>query len=104
MNWGIIGYGEITPPFIEGLLPTNNGKLVGIASISSFKYLKKTNFYKSVQIFETYKELVNAPEINIVNVSTTNNLHVDNSELVIRSNKHLLYEKPLTATFDKQKN
>lgn len=103
MNWGIIGYGEITPSFIEGLLATRNAKLVGIASVSSFEYLKKKKLYKDVQIFESYEELVKIPEIDIVYVSTTNNLHFENAELAIKNNKHLLCEKPLTPTFDQTK-
>jgi|AntAceMinimDraft_17_1070374.scaffolds.fasta_scaffold31539_3 predicted dehydrogenase len=104
MNWGIIGYGEITPSFIEGLFATKNGKLVGIASISSYEYLKKKKLYKDVQIFKSYEELVNLSDIDIVYISTTNNLHFENSELVITNNKHLLCEKPLTHTFDQTKH
>ncbi|MBU3928475.1 MAG: Gfo/Idh/MocA family oxidoreductase [Bacteroidetes bacterium] len=99
MNWGIIGYGEITPSFIDGLLATKNGKLVGIASVSAFEYLKKEKAYNNVQIFKSYEELVNVTEIDIVYVSTTNNLHFDNAALSIKAGKHILCEKPLTPTF-----
>ena len=47
MNWGIIGYGEITPSFIEGLQTVKDSRLVGIATVSSFEYLKKKKLYKN---------------------------------------------------------
>ena len=98
MNWGIIGYGEITPSFIVGLQAVSKSKLIGIASISSFEYLQKNKFYQKVQIFSNYEELAKHPEIDIIYVATTNNLHYENAKLVLNNNKHLLIEKPFTPT------
>ncbi len=103
MNWGIIGYGEITPSYIEGLQTVKGSKLVGIATVSSFEYLKKQKFYGGVEIFKSYEELVKIPEIDIVYISTTNNLHFKNTALCIKEGKHILCEKPLTPTFEQTK-
>ena len=89
MNWGIIGYGEITPSFIVGLQAVSKSKLIGIASISSFEYLQKNKFYQKVQIFSNYEELAKHPEIDIIYVATTNNLHYENAKLVLNNNKYI---------------
>lgn len=104
MNWGIIGYGEIAPAFIEALIQSEKSKLVGIASISSYEYLKKKKLYDQVEIFDNYTDLVESPDIDIVYVSTTNNLHYENAKSVINAGKNLLCEKPLTpsATLTKE--
>lgn len=103
MNWGIIGYGEITPSFIEGLQTVKDSRLVGIATVSSFEYLKKKKLYEDVKVFKSYEELVKIPEIDIVYISTTNNLHFENITLCIREGKHILCEKPLTPKFEQTK-
>jgi len=103
MNWGIIGYGEITPSFIEGLQTVKGSRLVGIATVSSFEYLKNKKLYGEVKVFKSYEELVKIPGIDIVYISTTNNLHFENTALCIREGKHILCEKPLTPTFKQTK-
>jgi len=98
MNWGVIGYGEITPSFIEGVQASSGGVLVGIASVSSHEMLRKKRLYGNVKIYETYDDLIKSSEVEIVYISTTNDLHFDNAKLVLNAGKHLLCEKPLTPT------
>jgi len=98
MNWGIIGYGEIAPSFIEGLEAAKVGRLAGIASISSYEFLKRKELYEDIIVFQKYSDLIESSNIDILYVSTTNNLHFENAKAVLNSGKHLLCEKPLTPS------
>ncbi len=93
MKWGIIGYGEIAPSFIEGLSAVKGQQLVAIAS--KHAQLKKIKYFPSVTFYDSYRELCANPEIDIVYISTTNNLHKENVLLALRSGKHVLCEKPM---------
>jgi len=98
MNWGIIGYGEITPSFIEGLDQATNAKLIAIASKSAHKYLDKKELYKNINYYKSYKKLIALDSIDIIYIATTNNLHYQNTKLVLDSGKHCLCEKPFTPS------
>jgi predicted dehydrogenase len=95
MKWGIIGYGEITPNFIKALAALKEEDLVAIASVNKSTFLKKENSYPGTIIYSAYNDLLNDTEINIIYISTTNNLHKENVLNALRAGKHVLCEKPL---------
>ena len=100
MNWGVIGYGEIAPSFIEGLGAVDNATLKGIASVSRAGYLKKHGLYPDVNIYDSYQDLLDEPEIDIVYIATVNNLHRPNVFAALDAGKHVLCEKPLGVSQD----
>lgn len=98
MNWGVIGYGEIAPSFIEAIRFANESKLVAIASISSFEYLTKKRLYNGTRLYKNYNDLLADKEVDIIYICTTNQLHFENVKEAINVGKHILCEKPLTPT------
>jgi predicted dehydrogenase len=98
MNWGVIGFGEITPSFIESILALEGQNLFAIASKSKFKFLREKKIYSEAIIYSEYQHIYNDPNIDIVYVSTTNNLHKENVLFSLRSDKHVLCEKPLSKS------
>jgi predicted dehydrogenase len=95
MNWGVIGYGEISPVFIDSLLSLRNNNLKCIASVSKHLELKKTNKYSDTIIYSNYKDLYENTCIDIVYIATTNNLHKENAIDALNAGKHVLCEKPI---------
>lgn len=95
MNWGIIGYGEIAPSFIEGLFAVEDQELRGIASRTRHQELAERNTYPNVIIYSNYSDLLNNPDIDIIYVCTTNNLHKQNVLDALRAGKNVVSEKPL---------
>lgn len=95
MNWGLIGYGEIAPSFIEGLSAVEGQELHAIASRTKHRQLAERNTYPDVIIYPDYSDLINNPEIDIIYVCTTNNLHKDNVLEALRAGKNVVCEKPL---------
>jgi len=95
LNWGIIGYGEITPAFIQGLTVVNEQRLYAIATVSKHDELKRDNLYPGTKIYSTYSALFDDPLVDIVYICTTNNIHKENALEAIAKGKHILCEKPL---------
>ncbi len=95
MNWGIIGYGEIAPSFIEGLKAVSNARLTAIASVSSYEYLKRKKLYDA-KIYNNYDDLFKDKNVDIVYICTTSQLHYDNVKKALELGKHVLCEKPMT--------
>jgi predicted dehydrogenase len=95
MKWGIFGYGEIAPTFIEGLFAVEGQELRGIASRTKHQELAGKIADPNVIICSDYSDLLNEPDIDTIYVCTTNNLHKKNVLEALRAGKNVLCEKPL---------
>ncbi len=95
MKWGVVGYGEIAPTFIEALNVVNGQHLVAIASKSKSHLLTSSNRYPNVKVFSNYQALVDDSEIDAVYICTTNQLHKENVIAALKAGKNVLCEKPI---------
>lgn len=96
MKWGIIGYGEITSSFIQGLSVVEGQEIFAIASISKHQALSEQGIFPNATIYANYEELFANPEIDVIYINTTNNLHKQNVLSALKSGKNVLCEKPLS--------
>lgn len=94
MNWGIIGYGEIAPAFIEGLTVVKSEHLVAIASVSHYLELSTNTNLQDISIYESYADLIADGNVDVVYICTVNNLHKENVLAALNGGKHVLCEKP----------
>lgn len=90
MNVGIIGCGAIGIKRSKFL--NNNLKAVSDIDITKAYNLASEN--TGVKVFSDYKELLKLPEIDIVIISTINNMLSPIALDVIKAKKHILVEKP----------
>ena len=84
INWGIIGLGNIAHTFAEAIKEISACKLKGIASLNKSKLTKfgeKYNIDKKYR-FNSYDELINSDQIDVIYIATLNNTHKD---LIIKS-------------------
>lgn len=95
MTWGIVGYGEIAPFFMDALSKVDGQSLGGIATKSKHKLLKEREIFDKVNVFNSYEDLLNDSQIDIVYICTTNNLHKENVLLALEAKKNILCEKPI---------
>lgn len=97
MKWGIIGYGEIAPSFVESLKCCSYQELYAIASRSKHHVLKNDSdiLNHGIVIYSNYEQLYNDKNIDIVYIATTNNLHKENVLNCLNAGKHVLSEKPI---------
>jgi predicted dehydrogenase len=96
-KWGIIGPGKIANKFAEGLKILPNVERYAVASNS----LERAEAFKENHGFQkaygSYKEMVADPELDVVYIATTNNLHYEHTMLCLEAGKAVLCEKPFAS-------
>ncbi len=96
MNWGFIGFGRIAVKFMESLRLVKSETPYALASRSNAEQLKSQ--FSDLKIYDSYEDLLNDIEVDIVYVSTTHNFHKQNVIDALRNGKHVLCEKPMGLT------
>jgi len=95
---GVLGYGFsgriFHCPFIEA---HEDFSLKTIVSRHSDEPL---NDYPFIQLARSYEDMLNDTDIELVVVTTPNHLHYEHAKLALNHNKHVLVEKPYTATYE----
>jgi predicted dehydrogenase len=96
-KWGIIGPGKIAHKFAEGLKVLPNADCYAVASRSLERaevFREKHGFSKA---YGSYEELASDPEVDVVYVATTNNLHFEHTMCCLEAGKAVLCEKPFAS-------
>ena len=96
INWGIIGTGNIANSFATDFTYSEGGKLIAVASRSIENAIKFAQKFKIKNIYGSYEELYNDPEVDVVYIATPHNLHFKNVSDAIKKGKAVLCEKPIT--------
>jgi predicted dehydrogenase len=95
--WGIAGCGRIAHDFSVALSLTH-AQIKAYASGSNLKrrHLRASALAKlfNAIAYDSYEDLAKDPDINIIYVATTNQLHHDVTVLMLTNGKHVLVEKP----------
>ena len=73
--------------------------LVAVADIHTELAQKKADLFGIPKVYSSVEELIRDPEIDVIHDCTPNFLHTEINSAIIRSGKHLLTEKPLSATY-----
>ena len=90
INWGVLGFGKMGFTFFKAIEETSNSKLLSVASKSG----KKIENFKN----QTYEDVVKSKDIHAIYISTLNNTHVELIKEIIKQNKKILCEKPVSIT------
>jgi predicted dehydrogenase len=96
-NWGFIGAGRIAGKFADGLKELSNANRYAIAARSQERaevFREKHGFEKA---FGSYAEMLADPAVEIVYISTTNNLHFEHTMMCLEAGKAVLCEKPFAS-------
>lgn len=84
----------------QTMLPDVKVNLHTIADINEAAAIKCKEKYGFDRYTTDWHEVINTPEIDIVNVCVDNKLHKEMSVAAIRAGKHVFCEKPLADTAD----
>lgn len=95
---GVLGYGfsgkVFHCPFIEA---HEDFSLKTVVSRSSDQPLKD---YPFIELTRDYEEMLDDEDIELVVVTTPSHLHFTHAKMALMKGKHVLVEKPYTATLD----
>ena len=98
-KWGILGVARIAGKFADGLKILPNAELFAVASRScerAEEFKAKHGFAKA---YGSYEEMLADPELDIVYIATTNNLHFEHTMMCLEAGKAVLCEKPFASNY-----
>lgn len=98
-NFAIIGCGVIAPNHAEGIVHTPNARLVAVVDIVEEKARSFAQRY-NCDWYLDYKEMLDRPDIDIVNICTPSGLHPEMAIEAMKRGKHVITEKPMAITLD----
>ncbi len=98
IRYGILGPGYIAPRFVEAVSLSKNGTVVAVASQTENKASQFAKKHDIALSFNTYTDLCQCEDVDVVYISTRHNDHYDHIMLALTHNKHVLVEKPMVLT------
>ncbi len=100
LGFGIIGCGVIGPLHAEAIASLETAQLVAVADIVESRARALAVKY-SVPCFLDYRELLQLPKVNVVNICVPSGLHAQIGIDAARAGKHVVVEKPIDTTLKK---
>ena len=101
LRWGILGGSNFAATLMGPAIHAAKGaELSGLATSTSEKALRFTAFAPQCKVFDTYEQVLVAPEIDAIYIPLPNHMHLAWSLKAVEAGKHVLCEKPMTMQAD----
>jgi len=101
LGWGLIGASTIARSYMVDAINTQpNSRVVAVASSDPDRGRAFARELAIPTAHESAAALLADPLVEVVYISTTNELHKDQTIAAARAGKHVLCEKPLALTID----
>ncbi len=97
---GLIGYGYWGPNLARNFAETRGAELRAVCDLRPERLALARARHPSARALAEAAELVAAPDVDAVVVATPVGSHFDLARRALEAGKHVLLEKPLTATAD----
>ena len=98
LRWGLIGASTIASEHMIGAIRANGGEVVAVLSSDASRGRSYAETHGIPRSTTNLAALVEAPDIDAVYISTTNELHRDQVFAAAAARKHVMCEKPLALT------
>lgn len=99
IGFGIIGSGSVSAHHIKSLFESTDGYLVGICSADK-DTARKLAEENGVLYFDSAKNMIDCPDVDVVNICTPSGTHADLAEKFLLAGKHVMIEKPVALTVE----
>jgi 1,5-anhydro-D-fructose reductase (1,5-anhydro-D-mannitol-forming) len=98
LRWGLIGASTIASEHMIGAIRANSGQVVAVLSSDASRGRSYAETHGIPRSTTNLAALVEAPDIDAIYISTTNELHRDQVFAAAATGKHVMCEKPLALT------
>ncbi|HVZ19682.1 MAG TPA: Gfo/Idh/MocA family oxidoreductase [Vicinamibacterales bacterium] len=95
---GIIGYGYWGPNLVRNFMETPGCQVTAVAEPRAAQLARMSARYPGIQAFGTAEELIASPAVDFVIIATPVATHFALAMAALKAGKHVLVEKPMTAT------
>jgi predicted dehydrogenase len=98
ISMGVIGYGYWGPNLVRNFSEASGSRVVSVADLRPERLRAAQQRYPALNAVRDHRELLDDSMINAIAIATPVALHYDLAMAALRAGKHVLVEKPLTAT------
>lgn len=98
VRFGILGLGQISTRFATVLNTVEGVELAAVAARDAEKAARFARDFGASKACRDYLELIRDPDVDIVYIGLTTNLHYEYTRLCLENHKAVLCEKPLVTT------
>lgn len=105
IRWGILACGKIAEKFADDLVAhVPDAVVYAVASRDLMKAQIFGQKYEATKIFNSYQDLVNCPEVDVIYIASPHALHYEHTLLCLNAGKAVLCEKAfaINATMVKE--
>src|SRR5207253_4621094 len=95
---GVIGYGYWGPNLVRNFAEVAGGRVGFVTDLRAERLSQVTARYPATKVSTDYRDLIKDPSIDAVAIATPVSSHFDLAMAALRAGKHVLVEKPMTAT------
>lgn len=95
---GVIGYGYWGPNLVRNFAEVPGSRVVAVSDLCAERLLPVRARYPTVRTTTDHRDLMNDSAIDAIAIATPVSTHFDLAMQVLQAGKHVLVEKPLTAT------
>ncbi len=98
LNIGVIGYGYWGPNMVRNFVEAKGSRVVMVADMHQPRLDLVAARYPGVRTCTDYVELLREPNVDAVVIATPVSTHFPLAMAALQAGKHVLVEKPMTAT------
>lgn len=95
---GVIGYGYWGPNLVRNFRECAATQVVAVSDLSDDRLAAASRTHPGIQTTRDYRDLLKNPHIDAVAISTPVTTHFPLAMEAVRAGKHVLVEKPMTAS------
>jgi predicted dehydrogenase len=100
LRWGILGAGWIAERFVRALHDRTRQQVVSVGARSADAAASFAHRFGIARGVGGYEALVGDPDVDVVYVATTHQVHLAHAGLALQAGKHVLVEKPIAVDAD----
>lgn len=97
---GVIGYGYWGPNLVRNFFECGSADVKVVSDLRADRLKQAGTRYPTVRVTTDHKELLNDSNIDAVAIATPVSSHFDLALQALKAGKHVLLEKPFTATVE----
>ncbi|NCC69743.1 MAG: Gfo/Idh/MocA family oxidoreductase, partial [Clostridia bacterium] len=95
VKWGIVGTGNISTQFAQGLQLVEHAQIAAVASRSVNSAIAFAQTFDISKYYGSYEEMAKDAELDIIYIGTPHPLHYENVMLFLEAGFAVVCEKPL---------
>lgn len=95
-RWGFVGAGKMAHNIAGDLKLTSRSEIAAVASRTAKSARAFARAFSTAEVYGEVSDLVRSSEVDVVYISTPNNLHHPHAKAALEAGKAVLLEKPFT--------